>query len=103
MTEPFDWTRASACSAGGQCVEVAFRKASACTGTATCIEVGFHKATASSQGMNCVEVDCHCEEDFVLVRDSKDPDGPRLRFSWAEFEAFKAGVRAGEFESEVRS
>lgn len=34
----------------------------------------------------------------VLVRDSKDPAGPVLRFSTAEWEAFVAGIHAGDFE-----
>jgi hypothetical protein len=32
------------------------------------------------------------------VRDSKDPAGPALTFSAAEWSAFSAGVRAGEFD-----
>jgi hypothetical protein len=43
----------------------------------------------------CVEVAVF--EDEVLVRDSKDPEGPVLRFSRTEWEAFLAGVAAGEF------
>jgi hypothetical protein len=35
---------------------------------------------------------------MVAVRDSKDPDGPRLIFTPAEWETFTAGVRDGEFE-----
>lgn len=33
------------------------------------------------------------------VRDSKDPSGPVLRFTPAEWAAFTAGVRDGEFNS----
>jgi uncharacterized protein DUF397 len=32
------------------------------------------------------------------VRDSKDPAGPALMFTAAEWVAFTAGVRAGEFD-----
>jgi hypothetical protein len=35
---------------------------------------------------------------IVAVRDTKDPGGPRLIFSPAEWEAFTAGVRDGEFD-----
>jgi hypothetical protein len=35
--------------------------------------------------------------DGVAVRDSKDPDGPVLRFNRAEWNSFIAGVRDGEF------
>jgi hypothetical protein len=34
----------------------------------------------------------------VAVRDSKDPDGPRLAFAPEEWTAFTAGVKAGDFE-----
>lgn len=34
----------------------------------------------------------------VLVRDSKHPTGPVLRFSFAEWRVFLRGVRADEFE-----
>jgi hypothetical protein len=37
----------------------------------------------------------------VPVRDSKDPAGPALAFSAAGWRAFIAGVRAGEFPSQV--
>ena len=33
----------------------------------------------------------------VAVRDSEDPDGPRLAFWTDEWRAFVAGVKAGEF------
>ncbi|WP_241002523.1 DUF397 domain-containing protein [Streptomyces sp. CB01881] len=33
---------------------------------------------------------------LVPVRDSKDPDGPALFFPAASWQAFVAGVRAGE-------
>jgi Domain of unknown function (DUF397) len=55
----------------------------------------WRKSTASgSQG--CVEV--ALRDDSVLVRDSKLPHGDRLRFSHAEWNAFLAGVRNGEFD-----
>lgn len=47
-------------------------------------------------GNNCVEVARLPEA--VAVRDSKDRDGPSLIFTRAEWAAFIAGVRAGEFD-----
>jgi hypothetical protein len=47
-------------------------------------------------GNNCVEV--ATTPDTVAVRDSKDPDGPRLSFTPSEWAAFLAGVKAGEFD-----
>jgi hypothetical protein len=35
--------------------------------------------------------------DVVLVRNSKDPNGPVLRFTRAEWEAFVGGVEDGDF------
>jgi len=43
----------------------------------------------------CVEV--AREGDEILVRDSKDSDGPVLRFTPEEWAAFLGGVEAGEF------
>lgn len=56
----------------------------------------FLKSTFSaSGGGNCVEVAFGPAD--VYVRDSKDPDGPILTFTPAEWSAFIAGVHAGEF------
>lgn len=44
----------------------------------------------------CVEVAVH--GGAVAVRDSKDPDGPVLRFTSAEWRVFLHGVREGEFD-----
>lgn len=58
--------------------------------------VGWFKATFSDNGGGCVEVALGA--DGVAVRDSKDPDGPVLRFSDQEWGAFISGVYAGEFD-----
>jgi hypothetical protein len=63
--------------------------------------VAFRKSSRSngSGGNQCVEVDLDAETGAVLVRDSKDPiTGCRLRFTDAEWDAFIAGVKAGEFD-----
>lgn len=49
---------------------------------------------SGTQG-NCVEV--AFDDDSVYVRDSKDREGPVLRFTHAEWDAFKSGVVEGEF------
>jgi hypothetical protein len=51
-------------------------------------------AYCSSSG--CIEV--AVDADAYLVRDSKNPDGPRLTFDQSEWTAFVAGVRAGDFD-----
>jgi hypothetical protein len=52
---------------------------------------------SSGQGGNCVEV-AQLDDGGRAVRDSKNPDGPVLRFTPAEWAAFTAGVRDGEFD-----
>jgi hypothetical protein len=48
-----------------------------------------------SQANACVEV--AFIKDCVVVRDSKDQHGPMLLFTTREWEAFVAGVNAGQF------
>lgn len=57
--------------------DLTWRKSSRC-GTSTCVEV----ARAG---------------DDYLMRDSKNPDQPALRFTSSEWNAFIAGIEAGEF------
>ncbi|MEV4614678.1 DUF397 domain-containing protein [Kitasatospora sp. NPDC049258] len=47
-------------------------------------------------GGNCVEVD---DASPGRVRDSKDPDGPRLAFAPAAWRAFVTAVARGEFDT----
>ncbi|XVQ87881.1 DUF397 domain-containing protein [Microbispora siamensis] len=57
----------------------------------------WHKAARSNTvGNQCVEV--ARLRDGVAVRDSKDPQGPRLMFTPGEWEAFVEGVKGGEFD-----
>ena len=80
MTGALMWFKSSYSSEqGGACVEIAcdWRKSS----------------YSSEQGGNCVEVAAHPA--LVHVRDSKDPEGPALAFTpaeWAAFTAFAAEV-----------
>jgi Domain of unknown function (DUF397) len=59
------------------------------------ITPAWRKSTWSGNG-DCVEVIFNT--DSVLVRDSKDPAGPVLSFTFSEWAAFLAGVRDGEFD-----
>jgi hypothetical protein len=79
---------------GGNCVEVA---------------VAWRKSSYSGNaGGNCVEVAVTEEtsiaahkadaDKLYLMRDSKNPDGPTLAFTEAEWDAFVAGVKDGEFD-----
>lgn len=54
------------------------------------------KSSWSGTG-NCLEVAGY--DTRALVRDSKDPAGPILVFTKAEWQAFLAGAKAGEFDA----
>jgi hypothetical protein len=58
--------------------------------------VQWRKSTRSSGDAACVEV-ADLDGGARAVRDSKDPAGPALMFTAAEWAAFTAGVRVGEF------
>jgi hypothetical protein len=49
---------------------------------------------SGNSGGNCAEV--AAVRGAVLVRDSKNPDGPRLAFGRSAWEAFAVTMRAGE-------
>ena len=52
---------------------------------------------SGGNGGGCVEV-AQLPPAVVAVRDSKDPDGPKLAFSPEDWRAFVAGVKAGEYD-----
>ncbi|HXP19176.1 MAG TPA: DUF397 domain-containing protein [Streptosporangiaceae bacterium] len=54
-------------------------------------------STRSSGNGACVEVASNLPG-IIAVRDSKDRQGPVLIFTPAEWQAFTAGVRDGEFD-----
>jgi hypothetical protein len=57
----------------------------------------WRKSTASASE-NCIEVSFTGE--FVLMRHSRNPQGPVLSCSRSEWEAFLIGIRDGEFDSD---
>lgn len=59
------------------------------------VQPGWRKSSFSESGA-CVEVSFAAQA--VLVRQSRDPAGPTLTFTDAEWVAFLAGVRNGEFD-----
>ena len=56
------------------------------------------KSSLSYSNGNCVEV-ASLPDGEIGVRDSKNPDGPVLRFTPDEWRAFVGGARNGEFDS----
>ena len=54
------------------------------------------KASRSDSAAQCVEMRRHAGA--VEVRDSKDPEGPSLRYAPGEFAAWLDGAKNGEFD-----
>ncbi len=72
---------------------VRWRKASYSGGNAGgCVEVTVTRDTTIAPHKSGEDV-------LYMMRDSKDPDGPKLAFTAAEWDAFIAGVKDGEFDS----
>lgn len=61
------------------------------------LDAGWRHGTGST-GSDSTCVDVAVRGGTVLVRDSKDPHGPSLRFGFDEWQVFLDGVRDGEFE-----
>ncbi|MBL7487422.1 DUF397 domain-containing protein [Frankia sp. AgB1.9] len=57
----------------------------------------WRKSSYSATQTNCVEV-AVLPDGTRVVRDSKDPDGPVLQFTRAEWAAFLSGARDCEFD-----
>jgi hypothetical protein len=56
------------------------------------------RKSVRSAGGNCIEIMPLSTVGVVMVRDSKDPEGPVLRYTQAEWEAFLRGAKSGEFD-----
>jgi hypothetical protein len=68
-----------AAAEGSAAIAIDWRVSSWCAGNGDCVAVGLLPGG------------------HVLLKDTKDPDGPQLRFDATEWRAFIAGIRAGEF------
>ena len=56
----------------------------------------WRKATKSNNNGACTEV--RAINGMIEVRDSKDPQGPTLRFTAEEWDAFLDGAKKDEFQ-----
>jgi hypothetical protein len=60
------------------------------------MKINWRKSRYSSDQGNCVEA--ASLTDAVAVRDSKNPDGPALVITPANWRSFTASVKAGRFD-----
>jgi hypothetical protein len=68
-----------------------WRKSSHSAGAQECVEIAaWRKSSHSAGAQECVEVGSGAS--VIGVRDSKDPDGPVLRFSAVSWRAFLRSV-----------
>lgn len=59
-------------------------------------DAAWRKSSFSSNGhASCVEVADNLPN-IIAVRDSKDPEGPKLIFSPSQWQAFVSSIRSGE-------
>lgn len=59
------------------------------------------KSSASYANGDCVEI-ATLPDGMIGIRNSKNPDGPVLRFTPGEWNAFLAGALLGEFDDAGR-
>lgn len=66
---------------------------------ASTLAVAWWKSSRSEAGSQCVEcgIVSHAEQ-RVAVRDSKDPNGPALLFSYAALDGLVGALRRGELQ-----
>lgn len=85
--KPGEWFKAKASGQGGNCVQATWTSAARCPG-GDCVQVKQDTQYTSLDG-----------QPLVCVRDSKLGDESEiLRFTFPEWRAFIASVKAGEFD-----
>ncbi|WP_305785932.1 DUF397 domain-containing protein [Symbioplanes lichenis] len=59
--------------------------------------LSWRKSSRSALDRDCVEVACG-DTEAVLIRDSKDPDGPVIAMTREAFAGFLIDVKSGRFD-----
>lgn len=73
---------------------MAWRRSSRSNGSGNCVEVGaWRKSTRSNSSGECVEVAAWPDGPQVSIRDSKDPDGPALTVTPADWRSFMSRIK----------
>jgi hypothetical protein len=91
MSLPDNWRKSSYSQINGNCLEARWRKSSHSAYNGSCLEAAWHRSSHSYSNGNCTEA--ALRDGTVLVRDSKDPGGPVLAFSPADWVAFTEGIK----------
>ncbi len=60
------------------------------------------KGALSFSNSNCVEAAKNPDGTGVMLRHSRSPSGPCLRYTWAEWHAFVAGIIGHDFDGLLR-
>ena len=72
--------------------------------------VRWRKPEPSNNDGNCFEAgmvhvppeaDLHKHGKLIVIRDSKDPDGPKIYLDQPEFSALVAGMKAGNYDDMI--
>jgi hypothetical protein len=70
-----------------------------CVVSASNVEWSSWRKSTHSGGQGCLET--RLDDGRIQVRDSKDPAGAVRSFTYAEWDAFVAGAKDGEFDLPV--
>lgn len=89
------WRKSSYSGVNGNCLEWAFTKSTYSTNS-DCLEAAFRKSSWC-QGGECAEA--AVRDGVVLVRDSRDPDGPVLPLPIEDWAAFVKAIKAALWAS----
>jgi hypothetical protein len=77
------WRKSTYSQPNNNCVELSWRTSTYSQPNNECVELSWRISTYSQPNNDCVELTR--TTDLVVVRDSKNPDGPTLTFDSARF------------------